>query len=65
MGRGELESLGSILRRCLEAAEDQRYARPRRRRKPGADRDHRQTSEQANKQLELFALADIIPEAYD
>lgn len=64
MGRGELESLGTILRRCLEAAEDHRYARPRRR-KPGADRDRMQTSEQANKQLELFALADIIPEAYD
>lgn len=75
MGNGELEQLGTILRRCLEAAEDRRYYRPRRRVKPGAER--KRTSEQASKQLELFAppaprivkdpnrpLADLFPEAY-
>lgn len=52
---GEMEHVGNILRRCLEAAEKHSYYRPPRRVKPGVDRKRKRTSEQANKQLELFA----------
>lgn len=77
MRNGELEVVGSVIRRCLDATENGRYYRPRRRVNPGRRATRRATSEQ----LELFApenvrivqivnsdpdrpLADLFPEAY-
>ena len=76
---GELELVGSVIRRCIDATENGKYYRPPRRVKPGAGR--RKEKKLQGEQLELFGpdparivqnvqndpdrpLADLIPEAY-